>query len=120
MTYYLVDKTLSINSKYIEQPFSHIFQQLFERCQLLTYLICYFFYYEVNYYQQNKEIELKQIRIQNIEIIKAGFKQNEIDSLVSDIGKRIGFYNTVLEKTDINGHLNLKKFNLYYTFNIHA
>lgn len=120
LTYYLVDKTLSINSKYIERPFSHIFQQLFERCQLLTYLICYFFYYEVNYYQQNREIELKQISIQNIEIIKAGFKQNEIDSLISDIGKRIGFYNTVLEKTDINGHLNLKKFNLYYTFNIHA
>lgn len=116
ITAYLVDKTISININYLNKPLSPIFQQLFDRAQLLTYLSCYL----VHRCSTPNKIELKPVVIHNADILKARFNQNEIDNLIADIDNRTGFYNTVLEKTEVNDRLNLKNFNLYYMFNIHA
>ena len=116
ITNHLVDKTLSINIKYLDTPLSYSFQQLFNRAQLLTFLTCFL----VVHCSTPNKIELKPVKIHNVEILKAGFNQNEIDNLIADIDNRTGFYNTVLERTEVNDWLNLKNFNLYYMFNIHA
>lgn len=116
ITAYLVDKTISININYLNKPLSPIFQQLFDRAQLLTYLSCYLFHH----CSTPNKTELKVVVIHNADILKARFNQNEIDNLIADIDNRTGFYNTVLERTEVNDWLNLKNFNLYYMFNIHA
>jgi len=116
ITNYLVDKTVSINIRYLEEPFSPALQQLFERAQLLTYLICLL----INSYSQKDTMYSESILINNSEILKAGFTQDEIDCLIADIGKRTGFYNTILEKTESKDLLKLKRFSIKYSFNVHA
>lgn len=116
VTNYLVDKTISINIRYLEKPFSLALQQLYERAQLLTYLICLL----INSYLQKDKIYSQSILINNSELLKAGFTQDEIDCLIADIGKRTGFYNTILEKTESKHLLKLKRFSIKYCFHVHT
>lgn len=116
VTNYLVDKTISINIRYLEKPFSLALQQLYERAQLLTYLICLL----INSYLQKDKIYSQSILINNSELLKAGFTQDEIDCLIADIGKRTGFYNTILEKIESKHLLKLKRFSIKYCFHVHT
>lgn len=116
VTNYLVDKTISINIRYLEKPFSLALQQLYERAQLLTYLICLL----INSYLQKYKIYSQSILINNSELLKAGFTQDEIDCLIANIGKRTGFYNTILEKTESKHLLKLKRFSIKYCFHVHT
>ena len=116
ITNYLLDKMLSINVRYLKEADSPAFQQLFERSQLLTYLVCFL----INTYSQKDKMFLEFIIINNSDILKADFEQNEIDNLIIDIENQIGFYNSILERTESDDLLKLKRFSLKYTFNIHT
>lgn len=62
ITNHLIDKTLSINIKYLDMPLSYSFQQLFDRAQLLTFLTCFL----VDHCSTPNKIELKPVKIHNI------------------------------------------------------
>lgn len=115
ITNHLIDKNLSINVRYLKKPLSPTFQQLFERGQLLAYL----FLYLCQLYLDKSRTDKSFILILTSEIMNAGFGQQEIESLIDDKENRVGFYDSILEKTGVNSTLKLKNFSLKYALKIH-
>lgn len=113
---YLVDKNLSINIRYLEKPLPLIFQQLYERVQLIIYL----FRYVINHDSELKFDEKSYVLVKTSEVLDGGFTIEEINTLITDKENKTSFFDSFLDKTDIEGILKLKKFNLKYTLKIHA
>ena len=116
LAHHLVDKNLSINIRFLEKPLPLIFQQLYEQAQLLIYLYCYL----INYYSELGIDKKSSVLIKTSEILNAGFTLDEINTLITDRRNKTSFFDSFLDKTDIEGTLKLKNFNLKYILKIHV